>query len=92
MLCDIGKRLQTAAWRTLPPPIYSEIHGEPKRSNGVKAVLPEGSIAMVRQRPEYPLGYTNGARELEDRQHDLAGAVTDRFKEVTEDLQEGSVR
>ena len=39
---------------------------------------------MTRQRTDYP----NGAKHPDDRPNDLADAVTDRFKEVTDDLQE----
>ena len=43
---------------------------------------------MARQRTDYPLDYKNGARDPHDRPNGLADAVTDRFKEVTDDLQE----
>jgi len=42
---------------------------------------------MARQ-PDYRLDHPNGARGPHDRPHDLADAVTDRFKEVTDDVQE----
>ena len=43
---------------------------------------------MARQRTDYPLDYRNGAQQPHDRPNGLADAVTDRFKEVTDDLQE----
>jgi ElaB/YqjD/DUF883 family membrane-anchored ribosome-binding protein len=42
---------------------------------------------MARQ-PHYRLDDPNGARGHHDRPHDLADAVTDRFKEVTDDVRE----
>ncbi len=42
---------------------------------------------MTRQ-PDYRLDHPNGARGSHDRPHDLADAATDRFKEVTDDVQE----
>jgi ElaB/YqjD/DUF883 family membrane-anchored ribosome-binding protein len=41
---------------------------------------------MARQ-PDYR-DHPNGARGSHDRPHDLADAATDRFKEVTDDVQE----
>ena len=43
---------------------------------------------MTRQRTDYPLDSKNGVRDPHDRPNDLADAVTDRFKEVTDVLQE----
>ena len=43
---------------------------------------------MARERTDYPLNYGNGSQLPHDRPHDLADAVTDRVKEVTDNLQE----
>ena len=43
---------------------------------------------MARQRPDYPLDYGNGSQHPHDRPNGFADAVTDRVKEVTDDLQE----
>jgi hypothetical protein len=43
---------------------------------------------MARQRADYSTNEPNGARGPDDRPHDLADAVTGRFKEVTDDMQQ----
>ena len=43
---------------------------------------------MTRQRSDYPFNLKNGSRDPNDRPNDLAESVTDRFREVTEGLQE----
>ena len=43
---------------------------------------------MTPQRPNYPHDYRNGAQHPYDRPNDLADAVTDKFKEVTDGLQD----
>ena len=40
------------------------------------------------QQTDYPLDYQNGSHPPHNRPHALADAVTDRVKEVTDDLQE----
>jgi ElaB/YqjD/DUF883 family membrane-anchored ribosome-binding protein len=43
---------------------------------------------MTPQRPNYPHDYRNGSQHPHDRPNDLADSVTDKFKEVTDGLQD----
>ena len=43
---------------------------------------------MARQRTDYPLDYKNGARDPHNHADGIAEAVSDRFKDATEGMQE----
>ena len=43
---------------------------------------------MVRERTDHRLNYKNGPSDPNDHPRDLADAVTDKFKDATEGLQE----